>query len=104
MQIPDQRLRTGNNHVLIKMGEARLESSLLITSTIQLTDFIENSDNVEYMITAYAKNILAFRNVNKPIQLVDSPGENVEISKQTMGDLSYIEFEGFGNFTLRIAK
>jgi hypothetical protein len=101
MQIPEENLKPGENKiVVIKSGKG--SKNTLISSTVQLKSMTSNQNKTTYNIQAYGKNVLTFKKLDKKAAIKDASGKKVKYKKTAMDNLTYIEFEGRGNYELSL--
>ncbi len=97
-QIPENRLKTGENDILVKLEPNARGGNILIASTVQLLSM----DLDTYIVKAHGKNILTFKNLDKIVSITDEQGSPVETSGQNMDNLTYVEFDGTGEFRIEL--
>jgi hypothetical protein len=97
-QVPDELVKEGDNSIVIRMGHEKTGGSLLASSTVKL---LRITDGV-YTVKAYGKNILTFKDLEGKVTIKDASGQVVSAESQIMDDLTYLEFEGRGIFTIEI--
>jgi hypothetical protein len=93
-QIPEDRLKKGVNKLVIEMADGEGMKNAMVASTVQLDSAKEHS----YSITAYGKNVLAFKNMDKEVKILGPNGETVSVETKKMDNLTFLEFQGRGKF------
>ncbi len=97
-QIPDNRLKEGDNILIVDMAEDPAKENILAKSTVLLNDVKAEKGQTIYNITAYGKNVLTFMNLSKGVQVTDEAGKAVNTETKQMDNLKYIDFEGRGDY------
>ena len=102
LQVPENMLTTGDNHVLVKMGGKEVKKDLWISSTLQLFSLNREKSAYTYKVKGYGKNVIVFKNLTGTITVQDNEGNLAEVKKIHMGNLDYFEFPGRGMFTITL--
>jgi len=100
-QLPDNWLQSEINKVTVKMDAKAVAGNILISSTVRLLDISEGS-SVNYQIQGYGKNTLTFKNLAKKVIITDDNKKQVKYTSQKMDNLTYIEFIGKGEYSVRV--
>jgi hypothetical protein len=101
-QIPESTLTEGANEVVVRMGPRQRSDDTLVTSTCALLGMDERRGVVGYALRAYGKNLLVFERLSRHATVRDARGQAVEVSTRTWGPFTEIEFEGRGEFGVRL--
>ncbi|NJM15259.1 MAG: hypothetical protein HC896_07680 [Bacteroidales bacterium] len=102
LQIPENMLKKGDNALIVQLGKDKGPKNLLIASTVQLNAIATANGKVVYKITSYGKNVLTFKGLNKSVAVADANGNKVKATAIEMDNLTYIEFEGRGEFNVEL--
>jgi hypothetical protein len=99
-QIPEDMLKKGDNTVVIEMTREAQQQNILTASTVQLHSIRKTGDQIKYNITAYGKNVLTFKNLDKKVRIISEKGKKQRTEKTKMDTFTYYEFEGRGDFSV----
>lgn len=97
LQLPLNMVKPNDNIIEVSLGEEK-PANLLISSTIQLN----KQENNTYKVQAFGQNVVVFENLNKKITITNSNNAEVEHNIQKLDNLTYIDFEGTGEFNIRL--
>lgn len=99
-QIPTSNIEKGKNSLHIKMDNASTSKNILIGSTVELLSIDKKDENLVYTVKAYGKNVLTFKNLEKEAHIVNQENQSQSVKIKKLNNLSYIEFEGTGLFSV----
>lgn len=102
LQVPDAVLKEGENTLRVEMKPESGNQVTWISSTVNLVDVNQSTENVKYTIKGFGKNICTFSNVNGSITVSARSGDRVPFDRQEMGEYTYIEFPGRGTFFVSV--
>jgi hypothetical protein len=98
LQIPDGRLKAGENRVDIVMDEKRDQSPCLVYSTIRLNDMVEEKDKVIYEVQGYSQNVLVIKHVSGEVKVFNTKHDPVTATLSKEGNYLFVEFWGKGEY------
>jgi hypothetical protein len=104
LQIPDQRLKPGNNRVAIQLQPTPSPGPTLVYSTVRLLDVEDAGAAIRYKLMGFCQNVLIFRGVPGVVAVSDSNGRPVETKQTRDGNHLFVEFAGKDGYTAEFAK
>jgi hypothetical protein len=97
-QVPDLLVREGENRIVVRMGTPETAVPVLASSTVKLLSV----EGGTYRVEAFGKNVLTFKDLDREAVIRNESGEVIGAEVKTMDNLTYLEFEGRGLFTVKI--
>jgi hypothetical protein len=97
-QVPDFLVREGENRIVVRMGTPETAVPVLASSTVKLLSV----EGGTYRVEAFGKNVLTFKDLDREAVIRNESGEVIGAEVKTMDNLTYLEFEGRGLFTVKI--
>ncbi len=99
LQIPENKLITGVNSLVVEMSKNAAPKNVLVASTVQLRA-INRGRKITYEITAYGKNVITFKNLTKKLKIISSDGGEKPFKRIKLDQFEYFEFFGSGDFKI----
>lgn len=99
-QLPINMVKKGDNGLKIKMGNGSEGENILIGSTVELQSVVVQGADIKFLLKTYGKNVLTFKNLSRSVKITDTSGVEIPSVSQKMDQLTYIEFEGIGNYSV----
>ena len=97
-QLPDEKIKKGDNNIVVEMDPSVRPGDVLISSSVRLI----SASPGKYLIRAYAKNVLVFKNLSKQVIINDKNGTPVPFTTQQADHLTYVEFKGKGLYEVNL--
>lgn len=101
-QIPENALKKGENEIEVSMKDNPKNNNLWAKSTVMLKNVSEDAGDINFQVKTYGENVATFKNLEKEVVIRNESGENMEFDRKTMNELTFIEFEGRGNYTITL--
>jgi hypothetical protein len=102
LQIPDDRVRSGKNRVLVELGRGKPTGACLVYSTMRLHSVGAQKAPRVYELSGLCQNVLAFRDLGEEVEVLDGEGRVVAFTRKDFGRHSFIEIGDRGKFTVRV--